>query len=217
MRLPLPLRLPLLVVIALGLAGCATVHTITIDAISDRSKPLGASYRLQIEDPTGGVEPAVHATAVEAVKNALGARGLYEAPPNTTPDMVVEASYGIGHGYVKIVHQQNPDLVGTGIIAPPQAKAVVVYDKMLELTARAPRAAGSREPGAELWSVKAKIADNKQALEPYLEPLASACIDYIGVNPGREVVVSLDRAQAQGLLQRRPDTPAAAPESAQNR
>ena len=61
----------------------------------------------------------------------------------------------------------------------------------------------------ELWSLKVKIVDPKQELAPYLPALASACIDYIGENPGREVTFPVDSAHAQLLLQQRPAAPAA--------
>jgi hypothetical protein len=207
------------------LSGCQVVHDVTIDAISDRSKPMGASYHLKVNDPTGGVEPELHNLAVTTIKDALAARGLYEAPASVQPDMVVEASYAVGHGYVKIVTERNTDiLVGSSISPNPSSKAVVVFDKTLEITAREPtpaaRAGDSRSaapPGAELWSVKTKIVDTKQVMAPYLSPLASACIDYIGENPGREVVLPVDAAHAATLLQQRPPAPAAAEAVSQNR
>lgn len=186
-------------------AGCTTVHDVTIDAISDRSKPLGTSYHLAVNDPTGGVEPELHATATEAIKNALGARGLYEAPASVRPDMIVEASYNVGHGHVNIVNDHNTDLLlGPGMLPPPNAKAIVVFDKTLELTGRIPTEQGSRTPGEELWSVKTKIVDTKQQMAPYIDALASACIDYIGENPGRELILPVDSTHAKALLQQRP-------------
>jgi hypothetical protein len=192
------------------LAGCTTVHDVTIDAISDRSKPLGSSYHLEVDDPTGGVDPALHNTAVAAIKDALAARGLYEAPARTRPDMIVEAAYQLGHGHVNIVTQRNTDIMlGGGLVPPLDSKAVVVYDKTMELTGRAPKDPASGKEGAELWSVKTKIVDTKQQLAPYLDALASACIDYIGENPGREITLPVDSQHAKALLQQRPAPPAA--------
>lgn len=190
-------------------AGCRTVHQVTVDAISDRSRPMGSSYHLIANDPTGGVHPEQHDSAVAAIKDALAARGLYEAPASTRPDMIIEAAYGIGHGYVKIVNQNNVHIM-LGPAGTPQnnSKAVVVFDKTIELTARtvpAPTVAGATaKAGAELWSVKAKITDTKQELGPYLQPLASALIDYIGENPGRELTFPVESEHAQVLLQQRP-------------
>lgn len=214
-----PLRLLASLGLLVCLAGCQVVHDVTIDAISDRSKPMGASYHLEVNDPTGGVEPELQNLAVTTIKDALAARGLYEAPAGVRPDMVIEASYAVGHGHVKIVTQQNSDiLLGASISPNPSSKAVVVFDKTLEITAREPASsAGAVQPGAELWSVKAKIVDSKQVMAPYLPPLASACIDYIGENPGREVVLPVDTAHATTLLQQRPPAKAAAEVVPQNR
>jgi hypothetical protein len=202
----------------LGLTGCMTVHNVTIDAISDRTKPLGATYHLEVNDPTGGVDPSVHGVAVATIMDALAARGLYEVPASVRPDMVIEASYGTGHGYIKIINDTNaPIMLGSSMPAN-NSKAVVVYDKTLEITARAPLPAGGAgspgrpaKPADELWSVKAKIMDNKQELMPYLPALASACIDYIGENPGRELTLPVEAGQAKVLLQQRPAPPAPPP------
>ncbi|MDQ5978597.1 MAG: hypothetical protein QG602_1571 [Verrucomicrobiota bacterium] len=203
-------RLPFLgcLLAALWFAGCSTVHEVTIDAISDRNKPLGSAYHIDIADPTGGVDPALHATATAAIKDALAARGLYEAPASAKPDMIIQASYQMGHGYVKIVTQRNTDIMLGGITPPLDSKAVVVYDKTIELTGRAPPGADGKE-GTELWSVKTKITDTKQQLAPYLDALASACIDYIGENPGREITLPVDSQHAKSLLQQRPGAQAA--------
>jgi hypothetical protein len=208
-----PLRRALLLPVLL-LGGCSMVHEVTIDAISNRSRPLGASYHLAVNDPSGGVEVETQALAVRTVRDALAARGLYEAPASVRPDMVIEASYERGHGHIKIVTERNTDiLLGPGVMPPPNSRAIVVFDKTLELTGRVPAVPGSNKPGEELWSVKTKIVDTKQDLASYLPALASAAIDYIGENPGRELVVPLEASQAAVLLQRRPGA-AAGPEPA---
>lgn len=214
----LPLLRRALLLSGLLLAGCSVVHDVTIDAISDRSKPLGASYHLEVNDPSGGVEVDTHALAERTIKDALAARGLYEAPAGVRPDMVIEASYERGHGHIKIVTERNTDiLLGPGITPPPNSRAVVVFDKTLELTARSPAYPGGNKAGAELWSVKTKIVDTKQELATYLPALASAAIDYIGENPGRELVLPLPASQAAVLLQRRPGQAAAAEPAPQKR
>lgn len=200
-------------VLALALLiGCSTVHEVTVDAISDPARPMGASYHLVVNDPTGGVDAELQALALSTIKDALAARGLFEVPAATRPDMVIEADYRIGHGHVKIVSERNMDILMAGAMPNPSSKAVVVFDKTLELTAREPSpppAPGSPPvPGAELWNVKAKIVDTKQELAPYLPALASATIDYIGTNPGRELVLPVDSATTDALLKQRPETPA---------
>jgi hypothetical protein len=208
-----------LTAIVVVLSGCSTIHSVTVDAISDRSKTLGTTYHIEVNDPTGGVESGIHAAAVSHIKDALGARGLYEVPTSVKPDMVISASYGVGHGHVSIVTEQNTNIMlGVGMTAPPNSKAIVVYDKTLELTAHLPKPSDASVPGTgkardgeELWSVKASITDPKQDISAYLAPLASACIDYIGTNPGKEVILPVDAAHARVLLQQRPPTLAGTP------
>lgn len=195
------------------LAGCSTVHEVTIDAISDKTHPLGASYHLEVNDPTGGVDAGLQALAIATIKDALAARGLYEVPPGVRPDMVIQADYRIGHGHVKIVTERNMDVLIAGPTLPnPGSKAIVVYDKTLDLTARepAPPSAPGSPPktGSELWSVKTKIVDTKQEMAPYLPVLAAAAIDYIGENPGRELLLPVDSATTRTLLEQRPAAPA---------
>jgi hypothetical protein len=207
-----PPSFPGWILVAACLAGCSTVHDVTVDAISDRSKPMGSSFHLEVNDPAGGVNPELHEAVVAMIKDALAARGLFEVPASVRPDMMIEGSYGVGHGYVKIVTETNMGVL-LGPTGAPQnnSKAVVVFDKTLELTGRAvvptPAASGTAgQPGEELWSIKAKIVDTKQELMPYVPALASACIDYIGENPGRELTFPVDSAHAQVLLQQRAPT-----------
>lgn len=194
------------------LAGCSTVHEVTIDAISDKTRPLGASYHLEINDPTGGVDADLQRLAVATIKDALAARGLYEVPPSVRPDMVIQADYRIGHGHVKIVNERNMDVLIGGGLPNPSSKAIVVYDKTLDLTARepAPPPAPGSPPknGGELWSVKTKIVDTKQEMASYLPALAAAAIDYIGENPGRELILPVDSTTTRTLLEQRPAAPA---------
>ena len=125
-------------------------------------------------------------------------------------DKIEELIKHINHGHVNIVTQRNSEIMLGGGLAPPlDSKAVVVYDKTMELTGRVPKDPATNKEGAELWSVKAKITDTKQQLAPYIDALASACIDYIGENPGREITLPVDSQHAKTLLQQRPAPPAA--------
>lgn len=175
--------------------GCQTVHEVTVDAINNPQKAGGASYRLEVNDPGGGVDKELQAQVVAHVRAALEARGLYEAPANTRPDMIVEAEYGLGPGQVKIVYRpQVIDAVG-GMIGPSSsaAKPILVFEKYLALTARAaaeeetPPARGAPpNRGEELWSVRVSVEDPKKDLAAYLPVLAHVTIDYIGANSGAE-------------------------------
>lgn len=203
-------------------SGCQTVHTVTVDAISNPSKPLGESYRLEVIDPSGGVDEELQAEAAATIRDTLAARGLYEAPLSVIPDMIIKFEYGVGPGHIKIVTQRNTDLL-LGPYAEPvtNSKAVVVHDKYIELTAREPgRETGPDparprgvpgKPGEELWNIRATIEDPQKDLGPFLPALASACIDYIGGNTGRELQFKVEAEKAKALLRQRPPPPAPTP------
>lgn len=201
------------------LAGCQTVHQVTIDAISSPSKPLGASYHLEVRDPSGGVEPALLALITSSVQDALGARGLYVVPRVTSPDMVITLNYGVGQGHIMIVTSQNTEvLFGGGIVPQNKSKAVVVFEKFIELSARepVPKSAattgpgGLIKPGEELWNIRGSIEDPKNEMAPYVPIITAAIVDYIGTNPGREVHMPLNASQAQELMQQHKAHPPAA-------
>jgi hypothetical protein len=193
-------------------SGCQTIHEVTIDAISNPKKPIGQSYRLEIVDPSGGVDTDLQALALATIKDTLAARGLYEAPPGVKPDSVITCTYGVGHGHINIVTQANTDLLlGPTAMAPTSSsKAVVVFDKFIELSAR--EATGRPDPaqpgappgrGEEMWNIKATIVDTKKTLDPYLPALATACIDYIGANSGKELHFKVEEKAAREILRQR--------------
>jgi hypothetical protein len=216
---------PPTLVLAVGLlslllcGGCRTVHTVTVDAISNAHKPSGQSYRLEVLDPSGGVETALQEQAVATIKDTLGARGLYEVPDGTKPDMIINFEYGVGRGHIKVVTERNKDiLIGSPLAPESTSKAVVVYDKFIELTAREaiavpdPAHPGAPpRPGDELWNIRATIEDTKKNLEPFLSALGSACIDYLGANTGKELHFKVDADAAKAILKQRsqPATPVA--------
>ncbi len=197
--------------------GCHTVHEVTVDAISNAQKPSGTSYRLEVLDPSGGVDVELQAVATAKIKETLAARGLYEAPASAKPDMIINFEYGVGHGHIKIVTERNTDLlIGPFVTPETSSKAVVVYDKYIELTAREavttpdPAHPGTpAKPGEELWNIRASIEDAKNNLEPFLSALTSACIDYIGQNSGKELHFKVESEAAKVLLKQRSKPPEA--------
>ncbi|MBI2815289.1 MAG: hypothetical protein HYX71_13520 [Opitutae bacterium] len=199
--------------VALGtLAGCTTTHEVTIDAISNSTRPMGASYRLEVHDPSGGVEPAVSAQAIARAKDALAARGLYEAPANAKPDNIINLEYGVGQGQIKIIYRSRAEetISPLGLQkSEPYAKPVLVYEKYIQLSAREPVAddlaapaprARPKKRGDELWNVRVSVEDPKKDLAPYLPVLASAAVDYLGRNTGKEVHISVEAEKAAGTL-----------------
>jgi len=193
------------------LTGCQTIHSVKVDAINNPDKPLGTAYRLEMQDPTGSQADELAVRTRAAVKEALAARGMYEAPPNGRTDMVITAEYGVGPGQMKIVYRaSDPSAMGASM-GRGSAKPILVFEKYIKLTAREPAPADQpeatrrtrRERGEELWSLTVSVEDDKRDLEPYLAVLASTAVDYIGANSGAELHVPVDPATAAGNLRRR--------------
>jgi len=193
-------------------AGCQVVHSVTVDAISNPRKSIGLSYQLEVIDPSGGVEAELQAMATGTIKQSLAARGLYEAPRGTKPDSIITCTYGVGQGHINIITEQNNEmLMGPVSITPAtNSRAVVVFDKFVELSAREALATPDpNRPGAparkgeELWNIKATIVDSKDSLAPYLSALGSAIIDYIGENSGKELHIKVEDGTAKAVLRER--------------
>lgn len=195
---------PGLAITCLLLTGCRTIHDVKVDAITNLHKPGGTSYRLEVKDAGGGVDKEAGALAVSCTKSALAARGLFEAPANTPPDMVINLEYGVGPGEIRIIYQSNTDM-GISMTGAQRsaAKPLLVFEKYLELSAReagAPARPPARGDGAghqenrgeELWNVRVAVEDPKKDLVPYLVILANATIDYIGRNSGSAVYLRMD-------------------------
>jgi hypothetical protein len=207
-------------VAALLAGGCQTVHQVTIDAISNPRKQIGQSYELEVIDPSGGVDVELQAMAVATLKETLAARGLYEAPRGVKPDSIITYTYGVGQGHINIVTEQNTNvLLGPMLTTIPttNSKAVVVFDKFIELSAHEAvttpdpnRPATPARKGEEMWNVKASIVDSKNTLAPYLAALGSSCIDYIGENSGKELHFKVEDKLAKATLKQR-SKPVAAP------
>jgi hypothetical protein len=199
------------------LSGCQTVHEVVVDAISNKEKPMGTSYQLEVHDPNGGVDKGLGVQAVTDIKDALAARGLFEAPPNTKPDMVIDFEFGVGPGQIKILRHATP-IVLAGMIEPsPEEyadKPVMVFEKYITLSAREPvpeeAAAGRGRParrGDELWNLHVSVEDQKKELASYLPVLASVSIDYMGENSLKEKRIPVKAEDAAASLHRPPSPP----------
>ena len=189
-------------VLVLSLTGCRTIHEVKIDAISDPSKPTGTAYRLEVNEPTGGIEKETIDQAAAGVRRALAAKGMYEAPASTKPDIVIFMEAGVGPGQMKIVYQSSGDPFGAERRSP---RPMLVHEKYIKLSAREPvpvetaPAAGNRDrrtrqskQGAEVWNVHVGVEDPKKDLGPYIAILTTASVDYIGTNSGQEKTLIVD-------------------------
>lgn len=207
---------PGFVVTCLLLTGCQTIHDVKVDAITNLHKPGGTSYRLEVKDAGGGVDKEAGALAISSTKTALASQGLFEAPANTQPDMIINLEYGVGPGEIRIVYQSNTDM-GISMTGAQRsaAKPLLVFEKYLELSAReasapaGPPARGGAEHqenrGEELWNVRVSVEDPKKDLAPYLVILANASIDYIGQNTGSAIYLRMDsEGKLRGRLESAP-------------
>ncbi len=77
-------------------AGCATTHTVKVDALAKPKAEEAISYEIKNRNPLVADDSLRYKEAAGLVKTALSGKGLYEAPPNTKPDMVVDLDYGVG-------------------------------------------------------------------------------------------------------------------------
>lgn len=90
---------PLLTALLLG--GCATTHELKIDSIAKPRAADAISYEIRNKNPLVADDSLRFKEAAGFVKTALSGRGMYEAPPNTKADMIVDLDYGVSPPKVK--------------------------------------------------------------------------------------------------------------------
>lgn len=81
---------------AMLLSGCATTHTVKVDSLAKPKSENAISYEIKNRNPLVADDSLRYKEAAGMVKTALSGKGLYEAPPNTKPDIVVDLDYGVG-------------------------------------------------------------------------------------------------------------------------
>lgn len=162
-----PRSIPVLLLAAVCaglLAGCNSLpkfYTVGVDAITARADLGGASYLLIARDPGTYRDPQLHQIAVMCVRTALEGRGLYEAPPNTRPDLILELDYGRGNS----------------IRLGPNGTAQEVY---LQLSARLNPGDGATARGPEIWNVRSSVIDETTRAVLILPILAAVAADHAG-------------------------------------
>ena len=90
-----------LAITGLFLTGCATTHEVKVDSLAKPDAEASISYELKNRNPLVADDSLRFKEAANLVKTALSGRGLYEAPPNTKPDLVVDMDYGVGPPQMK--------------------------------------------------------------------------------------------------------------------
>jgi hypothetical protein len=89
------------VVASLLLGGCATTHELKVDALAKPNAEPAISYEIKNKNPLVADDSLRYKEAAGYVKTALSGKGMYEAPSNTKPDLVVDLDYGVGPPQMK--------------------------------------------------------------------------------------------------------------------
>lgn len=90
-----------LAVAGLFVSGCATTHVVKVDSLSKPQAGEAISYEIKNRNPLVADDSLRYKEAAGFVKTALSGKGMYEAPPNTKPDVVVDLDYGVGPPQMK--------------------------------------------------------------------------------------------------------------------
>lgn len=85
-----------LVAAALLLGGCASSYEVKVDSLAKPKAESAISYEIKNRNPLVADDSLRYKEAANMVKTALSGKGMYEAPPNTKPDIVVDLDYGVG-------------------------------------------------------------------------------------------------------------------------
>jgi hypothetical protein len=95
------LMLCALLTAGLLLGGCATTHELKVDSLAKPNAEQSISYEIKNRNPLVADDSLRYKEAAGYVKTALSGKGLYEAPPNTKADMIVDLDYGVGPPQMK--------------------------------------------------------------------------------------------------------------------
>jgi hypothetical protein len=202
--------------------GCTTSREVSVDAQAqptftgeNQKKPQSYVIRVKPHPNQPGSELRDQ-EAIQHVKTALSAQGLWEAPNSETADLVVEVDYGIDPARVRFdvlqiplygrprpnvqVKQRQvaaaPDVegggwgIGTGRLDEFEevTVAVMIREKHLTISGRENKPVAEGRMPAEVFRVSASIEDESPNLRDSLPVLASAVIGQIGqTTEGAEV------------------------------
>jgi hypothetical protein len=82
--------------VALLLGACATTHQVKIDSLAKPNAEEAISYEIRNRNPLVTEDSLRYQEAANFVRTALSGKGMYEAPPGVSPDLVVDLDYGLG-------------------------------------------------------------------------------------------------------------------------
>ncbi len=109
------------------LAGCGSTYRFKVDAVKNPEVVEEKhSYRIASGNPEMDSEDLRFKEAEGYVKTALSSKGMYEAPPGTQADMVVEVDFGMEEPRTETREFEEP--VYAEFRGPPQVMTVPVKD-----------------------------------------------------------------------------------------
>ncbi len=95
-------------VASLGLTGCSTTYEVKVDSLAKPKAENAVSYEIKNRNPLVADDSLRYKEAAGMVKTALSGKGMYEAPPNTKADVVVDLDYGVGPPQMKAETVSEP-------------------------------------------------------------------------------------------------------------
>ena len=192
MRAFTPLCFSLIVLFA---GGCATSYRVNVDSLA-KPDANAISYSLRNATSTEEDDSLRYQEAANHVRTALSGRGLYEAPPNVTPDVIVSIDYGVA----SLTRRETLLKAPRATRLPPEARVasdgtliapdfpkpeyetvtVTVYEKYLHLRAQENIVAKGGDVAADIWRVDVTSEGKSKDLRKHLPVLVAATIEYIG-------------------------------------
>ncbi|HWA11363.1 MAG TPA: DUF4136 domain-containing protein [Opitutaceae bacterium] len=95
------------------LSGCASSYEMKVDALTRPKLDTTASYKIVNRNPTVDSDSLRYKEVEKAVKTALSGRGMYEAPDESTADLIVNLDYGINPPKVTEERRTQPVYLST--------------------------------------------------------------------------------------------------------
>jgi len=80
---------------SLLLCACASTYQVKVDALTAPRPVSAVSYKIVNQDPTVETDSLRYKEVANAVRTALSAKGMYEAPEDAKPDVIIALDYGI--------------------------------------------------------------------------------------------------------------------------
>lgn len=161
-----------------------------------------------------GDDPRFAAVARD-IQTALSSKGLYAAPPGTTPELVIEVDFGMSAPIVTERTRSEPVYVpmpatssgGLRVGGGPEGAGgqlrylgsvelpytVTTYKKFLRLSAREHDAHAEFAQPRQIWSVTVTNQDRSDHLPEYTRLMVAAAMDHIGKNHDEEQRVVMTR------------------------